>query len=619
MNTNYFGKVNNNIFDSDNNDDCYFSHLTYSNGFGHLYNKNKSNNYYIRKHINNKSLNNGINSSRVEHSEIIKNNKSQDINKDFSKIETISIFKVKSPPSKEKIKNQIFNLKKKVYINNNKKEEVLLYNNITKRKKRNISNSSIDEINISLKKLSTKENIPKINSQKNSNNKYKTIEQMNNINIFLENKNPKYLRNYYGKNLNFNTPIKKKKYFIKNNKYLLNKLIVVNENQFSYINNNENYKKKIIFLKKIIYNQNINIKILRQQNKILIDKIKKMYEENVGTLEAINSLKYDFVYSNYNKNEDKVKDNDINIKHYNCSTEPNYNSMLINIKDNILNTKRVIYCLYDNNNLLSYDFINNQFKLNSIINEDFQKEFNKEINTLYCFNNNKLYIIAGNNNDQLFIYNINSKKIKKYSQLKNNHIFGSLIFFSNNNNKGKETLICLSGKYNKKVEIYNDESDYWNDKIIEEMPEERCNSYYLIINNNYIYGFYGYNYILQKYLNNIVYYDLKYNKWNKILNNSLYNNNKGIKNHFCYENKNNKRIYILGGDSNCNNIIIDLEKKNIVKMDLDKEIKNNNEILLYNFAYYINNNVYAIFDNHFNIHIIDTFANESQFIEYELI
>jgi len=619
INENY-GSTNNNIFDNDNFDNFYFKNLTYSNGFGHFHNKNYFNNYYIKKHIKNKSIKNRNNSSRNEQSEIMSSEKVShppDLSQDYSKIQTIPIFNFKLPQSKGKEKNKIINDKPNIYINKNN-HKILLYNNLSKRRKRNISNSSIDEINISLKKLSLNENRPKINSYKNSRNNNKNENNVINL---------KYQKSADSRINSFNliNKSKLKKLIFNKNKKKFNKLIIQNENQFSYINNNnnnnnENYKNKIIFLKKIIYNQKNNIKILREQNKILLEKIKKMQEENMGTLKVISSLKSEFSNKNINEINDNYINNYINSNHCkrnSYNTIPNDNS-IINIKENIFNSKKIIYSLYDNKNILSYDFTSNEFKLIQIINEEFEKEFNKDINTLYCFNNinNKIYIIAGNNNDQLYIYKIKSNKIKKYSNLNNNHMYGSLIFFVNNNNEN-EKLICLSGKYNKKVEIYNDEDDYWNDKIIEEMPEERCNSCYLIINNNYIYGFYGYNYILKKYLNNIVYYNFNNNKWNKILNKSLNNNIKGIKNHFCYENKNDKYIYILGGDSNFNNIIIDLEKKSIVKIDLNKGIKNNKFLFYHNYAYYIKKKYFALFDNFFNIHIIDAFSNEKEIIQYK--
>ena len=607
--------INNNIFD---NDDFSFNNLTYSNGFDQLYNKKYYNHYYIKKHVKNSSINNIINSSHFEQPEIISTKQFDypiDLTQDSFRIETIPIFNLKLPKSKDKKEHE----KQKIFFKM-KNVKNSLNNSKNKRSKKNISNSSIDEISISLKQLSVKGSKQKKKNQKNSRNKI--FKKQPNTKNIMKNQNSQQLINNTTKTtftLNNKSTIKKINF--SKNKKIFNNLIIKNENQFSYINNNDNYNK-ILVLKEIINKQNNNIKLLKEQNNNLVEKIKRMHEENMNMLEAINSLKSEIYLSNDNKIESKNNGKTINSKKYKLNrylSEPKYNSNLIDIKENIFTSKTIIYSLYDNNNILTYDFINNEFKLNPIINEDFQNTFNKEINTLYFFNelNNKLYIIAGINNDQLFIYNIKTNKLKKYSKLKNNHMYGSLIYISTKNKKEKGNLICLSGKYNKKVEIYNDENYIWNDKELEEMPEERCNSYYLILNNKYIYGFYGYNYILKKYLNNIVYYDLDNNKWNTILNNSLNNNLKGIKNHFCYENKNNNFIYILGGDTYDNKIIIDLEKNSIVKINQEIDNKRKEEFLFYqNFTYNIKDSYLALFDNKYNIHLIDFYSNEKKIIHY---
>ena len=605
--------INNNIFDNDD----FYNNLTYSNGFDQLYYKNYCNHYYIKKHIKNNSINNLINSSNFEQPEIISTKQfdyPMDLTQDSFRIETIPIFNLKLPKSKDKKEHE----KQKIFFKMKNVKNSLNIKN--KRSNKNNSNSSIDEISISLKQLSVKGSKPKKKNQRNSRNKI-FKKQMNNKNIIKNQTSQKIINSSKTIfTLNNKSAIKKIN-FSKSNK-IFNNLTIKNENQFSYISNNDNYNK-IIVLKEIINKQNNNINILKEQNNKLIEKIKKMHDENMNILESINSLKYEIYLSNDNKNEKNNEEtiNSSNYKENRYLSEPEDNSNIIDIKENIFNSKTIIYSLYDNNSLLTYDFYNNKFKLIPIINEEFQNTFNKEINTLYYFNEltQKIYIIAGINNDQLFIYNIKSNKIKKYSKLKNNHMYGSLIFISTKKNKEKENLICLSGKYNKKVEIYNDENYIWNDKELEEMPEERCNSYYLILNNKYIYGFYGYNYILKQYLNNIVYYDLDKNKWNKILNNSLNNNLKGIKNHFCYENKNNNFIYILGGDTYDNKIIIDLEKNSIVKInqDIENKRKDEDEFLFYhNFAYNIKDNYLALFDKNYNIHLIDFYSNENKLIYY---
>jgi hypothetical protein len=384
------------------------------------------------------------------------------------------------------------------------------------------------------------------------------------------------------------------------------------EGRFNYIGNSS----KINFLEKIISQQKDNIKLLREQNQNLIEKIQKMHEENMIILESINSLRMELDLSYNNKVKENYRNSyimDESLSFYNTKN----NSQIF--EENNLNINQTIYSLYDNNNLLSYDYENNEFKLIPVMNEEFKKMFNKDINSLFLYNNirKKLYIIIGQNNDQLFIYDFNKDKIETKSALKNNHMCGSLLLLLNEKNDSKTHLICLSGKYNKKVEIYNEENDLWDDKILEEMPEERGDSFYLVLNDNYIYAFYGYNYILNKYLNDIVYYDLINNKWKRIMNNLLNNNHKGIKNHICYQNTENKYIYILGGDSNINKIIIDLEKKCVIQFDEGKSKGNYDRFLLNNnFVYNIDNNYLSFFDKNYNVYLIDCSSNENKLIKY---
>jgi hypothetical protein len=326
----------------------------------------------------------------------------------------------------------------------------------------------------------------------------------------------------------------------------------------------------------------------------------------MAILETIKSLQKEIDNKKIN-HEDAIKEK--------CQTEPNLNNNIIKIKqikENICNSKNIIFCVFDNENILSYDFLNNQFKLHQILNEDFKNNFNKEINQLYLYNkiNNKLYIIAGDNNDQFYIFDINKNEMNQYSKLKNNHMFGSLILSDHHNQ-----LICLSGKFNKKVDVYNQDNDTWNDKIIEEMPEERCNACYMILNYNYIYGFFGYNFILNKYLNDIICYNFNNNKWYKILENSLNNNINGIQNHFCYCNEKNHLINILGGDSNCSKIVFDLEKKRVIEI---KENENKEKFLFSNnSSNNMNNNFITLFDNNYNVHLINYFSDEIEIIEYK--
>ena len=85
------------------------------------------------------------------------------------------------------------------------------------------------------------------------------------------------------------------------------------------------------------------------------------------------------------------------------------------------------------------------------------------------------------------------KTMNKLCNLKNNHSNGNLLYFENN-------IICLSGDYNKKVEIYSINKNEWDD--LPEMLKERSNSNACILNNKenkYILNLFGYNKRIFKY------------------------------------------------------------------------------------------------------------------------
>lgn len=623
----YLEFSNNNIFDIDNLNDLTNNNQSYSNGFiqiNNSYNKinisNKNRNkniYYTKKKIINNSNTNRDDLSQIEfvNTSSEKYNQVTDSVQDTFKVETLPIFKfnMPKPKSKDKIDSNIrnsirnFNDMQKIYIN---KKCVKSFLDSSQYNDKDKSNSSIDEIKISLKKLKIRQNIPKTNSEKNI--KVSISRNKPGFNLLNQFINSSHIR--HNTEASFKLT---KKPIIKNdnlnkNIIIFKNLTVEKESRFNYIGNNNS---KINYLEKIISQQKDNIKLLREQNKKLIEKIQKMHEENMIILESINSLRMELDFSYNNKIKENYRNSyimDESLSFYNTK-----NNLQI-FEENNLNINQKIYSLYDNNNLLSYDYENNEFKLIPVMNEEFKRMFNKGINSLLLYNNfnNKLYIIAGLNNDQLFIYDLNKNKIQIKSALKNNHMCGSLLLL-NEKNDIKMHLICLSGKYNKKVEIYNEEKDLWDDKILEEMPEERGDSYYLVLNDNYIYAFYGYNYILNKYLNDIVYYDLINNKWKRIMNNLLNNSHKGIKNHICYQSTENKYIYILGGDSNINKIIIDLQKKCVIQFDEGKSNENDDRFLLNNnFVYNIDNNYLSLFDKNYNVYLIDCSSNENKIVKY---
>jgi hypothetical protein len=250
------------------------------------------------------------------------------------------------------------------------------------------------------------------------------------------------------------------------------------------------------------------------------------------------------------------------------------------IKKNINFSTNTIFNIYYKNNkisILAFDYENKAFSLHDFTDlNNFEENYklslkNNNKGNLFLNMGNYLYIITGENFNILYTFDSNKKIMKKLCKLKYNHSNGNLINYENN-------LICLSGDYNKTVEMYQIKNNTWNN--MPEMLKERSDSGVCILDNKYILNLFGYNFPSQQYLDNIEYYDMT-NKLNpswKCLkcNNFVLK----IKNFFCFSN--NNKIIIIGGKKynsendekkekyNNNFIKIIFEEKNL---DINKNIK----------------------------------------------
>ena len=93
--------------------------------------------------------------------------------------------------------------------------------------------------------------------------------------------------------------------------------------------------------------------------------------------------------------------------------------------------------------------------------------------------------------------------------LKYNHLNGSMISYN-------DKIICLSGDFNKKVELYLENENKWL-----ELPETQIERSYFslcIIKNRYLFIFFGYNYPNRMYLNSIEFLDISNYHINNIMN-----------------------------------------------------------------------------------------------------
>lgn len=204
---------------------------------------------------------------------------------------------------------------------------------------------------------------------------------------------------------------------------------------------------------------------------------------------------------------------------------------------------KVIFTVYDKTKILSFDSTEKQFTLIEFSDENNTFANNYYPNSsLYINVDNLLYIITGDSSDILFEFNPISKTMTKVSKLSFNHLLGGLLIDKDNNN-----LICLSGAYNKTVEICSLSSHQW--ELGASLTIERSECGYSIVNSKSIYAFFGYNCPQNKYIDTIEYCEdyTSSSKWKSIniLNKS--NLNLHLKGHSIFYIEKDKRFVLLGG------------------------------------------------------------------------
>jgi hypothetical protein len=178
----------------------------------------------------------------------------------------------------------------------------------------------------------------------------------------------------------------------------------------------------------------------------------------------------------------------------------------MNLNDDSIETikGKSIFSVLDNRRIVRFNTISKSFKVNFIQDlGNFDKSFNFQ-GFLQLNVNEGLLILTGENNDTLFYYNGNKNSITKLSKLKDNHSNGGLFYY-----KPENSIFALSGMYNKIVEkCYEFNSNNGNHKVLNwihlnDMRYERAFSPYVVLNENYLYTFLGYNYKTNQYLDSI--------------------------------------------------------------------------------------------------------------------
>ena len=395
-------------------------------------------------------------------------------------------------------------------------------------------------------------------------------------------------------------------------------------------NSNISLKNDILILTKQLNEKEEQILTMNEHIKLLTDELKRIKSKNSKLLNQIqllekecrkvNNTNIQFFNTsafsdennsiNINLNNNNLFSSNLKISHqFSLSIttyKPKYlhslkmyspKRIILSQKNNIKNEdEKIIFKPYDNIHFLKFDIINNSFQLISFADySNYTINFNKD-NITYLNINNNVFIITGKNNDLFYFFNYKKKSITKLSNLKYNHLNCGLIKYDNK-------IICISGNFTKKIEAYDLKLNKWNDSIIKEMNQERAKSSFLII-NNFIYAFYGYNYIQNKYINNIEFYEN--NVWKEIYINN--NNLNGIIEHICYVDFNND-IIILGGMNekgfNKNYYKLNLNNKKLInigqeKINEENSVFNSQIIMLRND--YNSENFILCFDKNYNVH-----------------
>ena len=176
-----------------------------------------------------------------------------------------------------------------------------------------------------------------------------------------------------------------------------------------------------------------------------------------------------------------------------------------------------IFSVFDCKRILRYDLEYRSFKLLEFADyAQFEDNFYPQ-GSIYLNISDGLLVISGENHDLFYQYNYRKNTFNKLNKLNYNHSYGGLIYYEKEN-----SIICLSGWHNRRVEKYLSldisfsfmkEIDKSKQKInlsnknnwvnIPELKSERSECPYIIINNLYLYAFFGFNCPKMKYLETI--------------------------------------------------------------------------------------------------------------------
>ena len=644
INNNYNYQINNNNIVNIPSNSIEIIRQNYSNNFYDMYEKDFNKNI-IRLKRKNITLKNKETVKLGEDLLDKKENKTNNIN---NKNPINKMYKYYIPNSK-RISKKIYYIKNKTdFSDDNNKENVsnnIIQNSILKdNKNRKINMKFFEKMkkNYIIKekpKILTSFEIPNnknssVNSKIFSNNGLNTTNnQVGDINSNIDNEN----NNNKIKTLELKSLLKKANNEISKLKIQLNnfnnkKATIINYkkiNSDKLLNKNRiNFQKKNSLKIKIeegIYTKNHKNYNTNYDSKTLIKELillNRNFLKRQKSPTTLNSLedrtRLNNFYKNLNSNINKIT-----YKHkYIFSI---YHSKKKNLKTSII-------CFDAEAKLFEIKYIDS---INN--NKIFYDTINKTNKSLYLINKNDFYILTGLNCNQFFKYNYKNNRINQLSDLRYNHSNGAMISFN-------DKIICLSGDYCKKVEIFSEDDNLWFD--LPDIQIERSFFSTCLIKNRFLFVFFGYNFPNRTYLNSIEYLDLFY--YNSFINKNKKNENKNIfwryleynyfSNNSSYQkinligsiaiNYNDERIIFLGG-KNCllnekiegyyqlvlldntnikgdemNNYIELINSKNIIKSKKNNYFNNYKYIKELNHDNILKESAFVAFDNYYNVHLI---------------
>ena len=498
----YYNNNNNNMTNSNSNSN---NNSTYNNKNNNFDNKIFLN--FLKEQTKKITNGNDYNKSntKVTMEEKINNKQSNNKKNNHINLKNIDTFRKK-----------IDQLKKVINDNQNKNDsdfdnKISRNLNIDKYKKDNLDNSFSNKLN--------KKSNSKIIS--NSNNPF-IISHNNNLDNHLNKQN--FDKYSFSINVNGNN---EKDFIIENLKQRIENLTIELEklSNLNLYNKNELESKDITI--KMQKEEIEQLKISLEKSKVHINSLIQKFEENQNLKEEkinknilikenLNSFSLKgFPYQDYylkkitqtSNTSKKVLSSSYSMSKIMTKLNIENNLTIIPKITKISNfslNNNLIYSIpktVKNKCILCFDLLNKEFQLikyadfnNFSLNYKSENEGN-----IFFINDSNFYIITGENCDMFYLFNPQKKAIEKLCSLNNNHSKGSLINYHN-------TLICLSGEFNKKVEMYSPSKNEW--KEIPEMLNERSNFSSCIFQDKYLFAFFGFNNPKKQYLNTIEYLDL---------------------------------------------------------------------------------------------------------------